>query len=112
MARAWAGRSQSQGPEEAAEDLRAFGLDAPVLVDPAAHQVLSCCRTTVDVFLTLATQWRRAGQAGVAIGLEYGVIRDTLWLMGLALGRSERAFLFRGLQIMELATLEVWNGNR
>lgn len=110
MARAWAGRSQE--PEEAAEDFRAFGLPVPVLVDPAAHQVLSCCRTTVDVFMSLATQWRRAGQAGVAIGLEYGAIRDTLWLMGLSPGRSERAFLFRGLQIMELATLEVWNGNR
>jgi len=112
VARAWAG--QRSGRDEREEDLRAFGLPEEEIEgwlgrtsEEECIGVLPWCFPSVEVFLALSTQWRRAGLAGVAVGLDYAAVAPTLWMMGRRLPPAQRATLFEDLQVMEGAALEV-----
>lgn len=60
---------------------------------------------TVCAFLACATQWRRAGLAGVRTGLDYAAVDAVLRL---TVPRPARATVFAGIQIMEQAALAVF----
>lgn len=111
MARAWAG--QRSGRDERDDDLRAFGVSEEEIErwlgtgEEECTGVLSWCLPSVEVFLALSTQWRRAGLAGAVVGLDYAALPPTLWMMARRLVPAQRATLFQDLQIMEGAALEV-----
>jgi len=113
VARAWAG--QRAGRDERDEDLRAFGVADEEIErwrgktgdEDDCIGVLPWCLPSVEVFLALSTQWRRAGLAGVAVGLDYAALPPTLWMMGRRPGHQDRATLFEDLRTMEGAALEV-----
>jgi hypothetical protein len=54
------------------------------------------------LFLALSTQWRTAGLAGALTGLDYGAIRPTADLLGLALTPAH----FTDLRLIEAGALK------
>ncbi len=64
----------------------------------------------VTVFLAMDTQWRQAGMAGVATGLDYNAIAATADLAGVSLA-PKPAFL-RDLKILEEEALKSWSEQR
>ncbi len=53
------------------------------------------------LFLAVETQWRRAGIAGIAVGLDYGVLPMAAGAMGIELDGD----LFGRVRVMEHAAL-------
>lgn len=57
--------------------------------------------------MAMSTQWRwTGGMESRRAGLEYTAL-DVV-CAGLAIGRKRRAAMFRGLQVMEAAALDIW----
>lgn len=54
------------------------------------------------LFLQLQTQWRRAGQFGAMVGLDYIAVESTMRLLDIQPNKE----LFDGLRTMEFAALE------
>jgi len=55
----------------------------------------------VQLFLALSTQWRVHPMAGARLGLEYGAVRQTADMLGIAVTPD----LFDDLRVMEGAAL-------
>src|SRR5690606_21130202 len=74
---------------------------------PAAGDfaVLGCNWCAVRAFVAMATQWRyrAAGMTRAAQGLDYGVVRDVLALLGIK--KKRRPGVFEQLRVMEAAAL-------
>lgn len=60
--------------------------------------------SAVELFSASLTQWRRAGMAGIATGLDYPGVEAAARMMGIAVTPR----LFRDLQTMEAAALGVF----
>ncbi|MGH8430342.1 MAG: DUF1799 domain-containing protein [Solimonas sp.] len=58
----------------------------------------------VSVFVALATQWRHAGMAGAATGLDYNVLFKKLDRMGLAPDQYDQ--IESDIRVLEDAALE------
>lgn len=75
---------------------------------PAAGDfaVLGCNWCAVRAFVAMATQWRyrAAGMTSVPQGLDYGVVRDVLALLGIK--KKRRPGVFEQLRVLEAAALE------
>ena len=52
---------------------------------------------TLELFVAMATQWRRAGMAGLPAGLDYGVLPVVTTSLGQVLNRE----LLTRLRVME-----------
>lgn len=63
---------------------------------------------SLQLFLGLSTQWRRAGLGAVAIGLDYTAVAPTAALLGIELDAGR----FADLQAMEGAALRAWAEKR
>lgn len=99
-----------------ADDLMVLGLDQEAA--QYAQQAESACElwpdnvTTFKVFDVMGRQWRTvtiSSLGGSTVryqGLDYGVIRDVLILMGIK--RGEWSEIFEGLRVMEKAALKVF----
>lgn len=68
--------------------------------------VLGCNWCAVRAFVAMATQWRyrAAGMASVPQGLDYGVVRDVLALLGIK--KKRQPGVFEQLRVLEAAALE------
>jgi hypothetical protein len=86
-------------PEEMAAGLAASAQPAAA----EAVEVMPENWGAMRVFLGMETQWRRAGMAGVAVGLDYGALP----VVAGALGVTADADLFGRLRILEGAALAV-----
>lgn len=60
---------------------------------------------SVEVFLDLSSQWRRAGMAGVRTGLDYTAIPAVLALRGIP--KKQWPVLFDDIRVMEGAVLSI-----
>ena len=54
---------------------------------------------TADVFVALTTQWNRNPMSGELTGINYGVVRETMKLMGVK--KKDRPEVFHRLRTME-----------
>lgn len=100
-----ANRARASGPDEADDDLRAFGFlpDAPIEQGPFA--VWPENWDVVQAFMAVQTQWRYVGTRPV--GLDYTAVDAALRLRR----TQNRAEIFDGLRVMEYAVLdELANG--
>lgn len=103
------------GQDQAAEDLRAYGCDESeireALGDPESErfEVWQDNAETVDMFLSLQTQWR-VGAMGGYLGLDYPGVQSALAL--LVRGWKKQRGLFLDLQAMERAALTVLNAKQ
>ena len=111
-ARRWA--SGGGGPDEAAEDLAAFGV-APEEIEKWIEErketnfaVWPENWPAVECFVALSTQWRTAGQEGARVGLDYAAIPPVAAMLGHDAGRD----LFQRLQVLEFEALEVFARSR
>lgn len=105
-------RSGGEGKDEAPDELRAMGVSEDeierVLGSEAEAEfgVFPENVETVEMFLSLQTQWR-TGPMGGCLGLEYPGVKAALDLR--VRSRRRRAELFDALQAMERAALLVLN---
>jgi len=58
---------------------------------------------SLNVFIAMSTQWRRAGQSGIAVGLDYSVLPE-IWRLTKT-PRDQRSEIFENLRVMEDAAL-------
>ena len=102
-----------RGPDEAAEDLAAFGVPeeqiAELLPEGNPSGVLFAIwpenREAVEVFLALSTQWRFEGMSGTYFGLDYPGVEAALRMLRI----KDRRAVFDDLRAMERAALEELN---
>lgn len=91
------------------DQLRAAGAPAEVIEAWEAHGrkdeerlvVLDCLREAVLLFMASATQWRRVGERGMMVGLDYAAVLVVAGWLGLEPGPG----LLADLRIMEAAAL-------
>lgn len=58
----------------------------------------------MQLFFTLASQWRVHAATGVRLGLEYAVVPATAAMLGLTMTPA----LFDDLRVMEAAAMAAW----
>jgi hypothetical protein len=85
-------------------DLAVFGLPPLPDQDPEVFAVWPDNWTAVELFCSLATQWR-VGAMGGFLGLDYPAVESVMRIRRL----PERAELFGAVQIMERAALPLLN---
>lgn len=104
------------GGDQTGEALAAFGL---TIEDPAdeeesadAFEVWAENVETVDVFVSMETQWSfvSVGKGVMVLGLRYEALRE-LW-RPCGVKRKRRGEVMRGLRVMERAALPLLNGQR
>lgn len=104
--------SNRGGDDQAADDLRAYGSSEDEIrealgnQEPEAFAVWQDNAETVDMFMSLQTQWR-VGPMGGYLGLDYAGVVAALDTVIRAPRRRRGIFL--GLQAMERAALPVLN---
>ena len=104
-------RGRADGADIAAQ-LAGLGLDpaqssvlAAGLAPPAPPEMIEVWPENWDamrVFLGMETQWRRAGMAGVAVGLDYAALPVVTGALGVALDED----LLARLRILEGAAVK------
>lgn len=104
--------SNRGGDDQAADDLRSYGSsedeirEALGAAEPEAFAVWQDNADTVDMFMSLQTQWR-VGPMGGYLGLDYAGVAAALGAVVRAPARRRDMFL--NLQAMERAALPVLN---
>ena len=99
------------------DDLAFFGVsdkDAEeamkdVSDEPEVFEILEENWPTVEFFMAVRGQWRTASSmaGGIRYALDYSAFREAR--LGLGIRMSQWPGIFRGVQIMESAALEVFN---
>lgn len=62
------------------------------------------CMQTVEVFIDMDTQWRRAGMSGERAGMDYTVLPVVFGIRGIP--KKQWPDLFDDLRVMEVAVLD------
>ncbi|MES2207295.1 MAG: DUF1799 domain-containing protein [Pseudomonadota bacterium] len=106
VAEAWAtGGSDTQAM---LEDARVMGLKLDPSEIVTNHEVWSENEHSVDLFFSLATQWRwtAVGMGASCLGLDYAGVDAVMRMQRI----KQRKEIFTDIQIMEAAALKCLNG--
>lgn len=87
-----------------AAEAQQFGLTLEEASGPPT-EVWPDCMPSVEVFIDLMTQWRRAGMAGVRTGLDYSALPAVLAIR--AIPKKHWATVFDDVRVMEIAVLNM-----
>jgi hypothetical protein len=97
-ARDWAGGA---GGNDAQESAAAFGL--ALQHTPDETEVWPECAESVELFLSLATQWRIEPMSGSVLGLDYAAARAAMDMLGV----DDKRQAFQDLRIMEAEVIRL-----
>jgi len=96
----WAGG----GIDTRADDLAAFGLEAPAELTPQELEIWPENLEAAEVFFACKTQWEYAPASGLRLGLRYTALAAAMDMLGVA----DRHDVFGAVRIMESAALAVF----
>ncbi len=89
-------------PEPTETEASAIGLTLEEASGPPV-EVWPDNMPSVEVFIDLMTQWRRAGMAGVRSGLDYAVLPAVFAIRGIP--KKQQPTIFDDIRVMENAVL-------
>ena len=91
-------------PAPTEEEASRFGLTVEEASGPPV-EVWPDNMPSVEIFVDLMTQWRRAGMTGVRSGLDYAVLPAVFAIRGIP--KKQQPALFDDIRVMEVAVLDM-----
>jgi hypothetical protein len=88
--------------EQAKADALAMGVIL-IMPDPEPYEVWPECEQSLEVFLSMNTQWRVEGMSGTVMGLDYPALATVMDMLGV----EDRRQTFADCRAMEAEALKI-----